>query len=227
MAFSVPQKSLNFKTAASSPPVASPSPSTAPGNSASWRATRGRGIPAQCGRRCPRAASAWRRCRGNDAGAIRPCSTPALSAISLQRSCMKRKLMWLFGDGKTRAHSGTLGCRRRMSATSFENGTVRSSQSFGRNAYCGFARTCTRRCARSRSAQCSVCNSPRRKPVESAREKKARSQSVHFSKNFLRSASGGATELGFGRLVRHLSGLDRSCFCQLFSRHSARRPEPL
>lgn len=43
-----------------------------------------------------------------------------------------------------------------VSATSCENGTVRSSQSLGRKSHCGLARTWTRPCAKSRSVQCSI-----------------------------------------------------------------------
>jgi hypothetical protein len=89
----------------------------------------------------PRGASEWRRYRGSDGGAILSGRVPRGPEAVLEVALRGRKDQGAVGH-----------VRRSISATSLENGTVRSSQSFGKNAYCGFARTWTRRCARSRSS---------------------------------------------------------------------------
>jgi hypothetical protein len=78
-------------------------------------------------------------------------SSPVLFATALQRSCRKLGLEKRPGrrtEGKTKGHFSVRECFFRISASSLENGTVRPSQSFGKNAYCGFARTWTRLWAR-------------------------------------------------------------------------------
>ena len=108
-------------------------------------------------------------------------SSPALLATALQRSCRKLGLERWPGkrfEGKTKGTSPRLrGCFFRTSASSLENGTVRSSQSFGKNAH---RRLCPDVDAPVRQVQVRPVErlEPRRwrSPVASTEEKKARSR---------------------------------------------------
>jgi hypothetical protein len=150
-------------------------PSRALSISASSQATRGLATLAQCARRCPRGASGWQRYRGSDGGAI----LSRRARLFLRRPC--------------RGHAGNWGWKGGL-----EGGLRERPRDIFRSggAFSGVRRVLLRmgqcvlpNCARSRSDQWSVWSSPRRRPVASAREKNARSQSSHWAKNFWSSAS--------------------------------------